>query len=499
MPDENARQRLNHYLQGAREDAIGDAGKDWQQKGKLLQVVSDALRNRGPELAERLGKDSQTAEQLRQALLTASVRMQTTSSKLADAGDALVVVGDNIEKARAHRKAMKSLVEPPAFVEPTYAGAQPTPEEILDAANKRAASNKEHGDYRAASAGQEADAAEITSKLDEAFLSAIPPMLAIHGGPDPTKRNKNDRGGFTLVQTSETEAERRRRRRRERAANEERKELERLKQAEYERREQAERDRAEAERERLERERQERLERERAEREQRERDRLERERLERQERERQDQERRDRERHPYTPTPVVTTNVQGETAGGTTYQVADSSASTSTHSSTPASASASSGSTLGSSLGVGAAVAGAGGAVIRAGGAISGGTIGGTIGGVVSATPSGSVSAGTSSAAIGAGSRSGAPGSLGGATGTAGSPIRASGSAPGSAGAPGAARSTNGKGGAKGRGLFRRGPNGSTTGGRGNKKNDEQADQRDALVYDQDWLGDDSAAPGVLD
>ena len=79
MPDESARQRLNHYLSGAREDAIGNAGKDWQKKGELLQVVSEALRNRGPELAERLGKDSQTAAQLREALLKASVRMETTS------------------------------------------------------------------------------------------------------------------------------------------------------------------------------------------------------------------------------------------------------------------------------------------------------------------------------------------------------------------------------------------------------------------------------------
>ncbi|MCW2833378.1 MAG: hypothetical protein JWN68_1331, partial [Nocardioides sp.] len=52
----------------------------------------------------------------------------------------------------------------------------------------------------------------------------------------------------------------------------------------------------------------------------------------------------------------------------------------------------------------------------------------------------------------------------------------------------------------KGKGLFRRRSNGSTAGGRsGNKAKDESSTSDDALVYEQDWLGDDSAAPGVLD
>ena len=61
------------------------------------------------------------------------------------------------------------------------------------------------------------------------------------------------------------------------------------------------------------------------------------------------------------------------------------------------------------------------------------------------------------------------------------------------------AGSTSGKGSAKGKGLFRRGTNGSTTGGRSNKKDDERSTEHDSLVYEQDWLGEDTAAPGVLD
>ena len=51
----------------------------------------------------------------------------------------------------------------------------------------------------------------------------------------------------------------------------------------------------------------------------------------------------------------------------------------------------------------------------------------------------------------------------------------------------------------KGSGLFRRGADGSAAGARGGRKADERTEQRDALVYEQDWLGDESAGTGVLD
>ena len=75
------------------------------------------------------------------------------------------------------------------------------------------------------------------------------------------------------------------------------------------------------------------------------------------------------------------------------------------------------------------------------------------------------------------------------------------GAAAGQGARSGAAGSTSSRSGAKGKGkgLFRRGNNGSATGGRSNKKKDERGTERDALVYEQDWLGDDTAAPSVLD
>ncbi|CAA9410032.1 MAG: hypothetical protein AVDCRST_MAG60-2603 [uncultured Nocardioides sp.] len=48
--------------------------------------------------------------------------------------------------------------------------------------------------------------------------------------------------------------------------------------------------------------------------------------------------------------------------------------------------------------------------------------------------------------------------------------------------------------------MFRRGPNGSTAGGRSGARSENDATATaDPLVYEQDWLGDDSVGPGVLD
>lgn len=537
MSDGYQKQRLTNYLAGANEDAIGAAGYDWRLKGRVLQAVSEALQKEGPTLAEKLGKDSKTAAELKTALLSAGASMTTTATKLVHAGDALVLVGDNLEKARVSRKAMKTLVEPPPYTTPSYNGAQPTPDQIQQDADARAASNTKHNAYQSAHAGQEAEAAEITANLDQAFLSAIPPMMAIHGGPDPTApnppgdkdgpgtnvpppgRRTRERGQLHRVPEAhavgdeETDKERREREERER----ERWERER---AEREQREQMERERDRqrelAERERLE---QERLERERLERERLERERLERERLE--------------HKDPIHTTKSPTTNVGGGTDSGASYTgVSDGS-----------SVSSSAGST---SAGVGgAAAAGAAGAGLGAG-AMKGGAIGGSaaapVGGTVrgigaggqsasslsrGSTAAGSPSRAATAASAGArgGSASGTSGTsaasrstaagssasrsagAGGRAGAAGSTssnrgaVGKGGAGRGSAGRSGAVGSTSGKGSSKGRskGLFRRGSNGSTSGGRSNKSDDERNAGRDALVYEQDWLGDETAAPSVLD
>lgn len=215
---------------------------------------------------------------------------------------------------------------------------------------------------------------------------------------------------------------------------------------------------------------------------------------------------------PHHPVDVATTNVQGGTDGGTSYQGVNSGTS-------PAGDAGSTSAAVGGGAAAGAAGAGLGAGMMK----------GGAMGGSVNAASAGSVRS------IGAGGRAGAPSSLGRGATAAGSTSRASSSSAragaartaggasragaagssstskGSAtkggvrsGAAKGAGSTSGrsssKGAAKGKGLFRRGSNGSTTGGRSNKKkDDERSTESDSLVYEQDWLGDDTAAPSVLD
>ncbi len=107
----------------------------------------------------------------------------------------------------------------------------------------------------------------------------------------------------------------------------------------------------------------------------------------------------------------------------------------------------------------------------------------------------GAAGAAGASRSAGAGGRAGAAGATGAKSSTTKGAAAAHAGAAGSTGAKGA-----GKGSSKGRGLFRLGSNGSAVGGRsGNNESDERGTERDSLVYEQDWLGEDAAAPGVLD
>ena len=218
------------------------------------------------------------------------------------------------------------------------------------------------------------------------------------------------------------------------------------------------------------------------------------------------------------PIGTPSTNVTGTTDGGTSYQGSGSIGSSSAPGTSSVTGGVSAGS--GGAVAAGAAGIGLGAGAIKGGGitppgAPSSGAVRGigaggrpsapgalgkgvTAAGTSSATSKGS--AGRAGAASGA-SRSGA-GSRAGAAGANGSASRSSAAKGGtrSGAASGATRSGAASKGAKGKGLFRRGNNGSVTGGRSNKKkDDERSTERDALVYEQDWLGDDATAPGVLD
>ncbi len=145
MVDGPNKTKLTTYLTGAREEAIRGAGNDWASKGKILQLVSDALVKNGPELAAKLGKDSLTADKLKQKLLQSAADMETQGEKLRAGGAALVDVGGTVEAARIAREAMADLTAPAPYESPTYSpGVQPTPEQIRRAAAERSASNDRH-------------------------------------------------------------------------------------------------------------------------------------------------------------------------------------------------------------------------------------------------------------------------------------------------------------------------------------------------------------------
>ncbi|KRF02868.1 hypothetical protein ASG88_05780 [Nocardioides sp. Soil777] len=154
------------------------------------------------------------------------------------------------------------------------------------------------------------------------------------------------------------------------------------------------------------------------------------------------------------------------------------------------------------SLSRGAGSSGARGAGSPARGTAPGGARGASAGGPRGAAGAkGVAGAGSRSSAKAAGAGTRSSGSSPRSAGSAGAK-GAAGRSSGAAGRSGAAANGSGqaKGSGKGRGLFRRGSNGSAAGTRGaNKLSDERTEQRDALVYEQDWLGDESAGTGVLD
>lgn len=472
MADGPNKIKLTHYLTGAQEGDIGAAGVDWSSKGAMLQIISAALQKQGPSLARALGEDSKTADRLTEVLLESAHDMHSQGVRLEAAGEALSDVGGTLQTARIERGAMTDLTAPPPYRAPTYApGVQPTPAQIGQAAHDRTVSNNQHTAYQDAFDAQENAAAHTLAKLDAAFVGAIPPMTAIHGGPDPTAPTPGTPGtpGAPTAPTQGPGGSMPPRVNGPRVPNDDPPRPPRDDDLPRPPRDD------------------------------------------------------DPPRVPTTQPPhhpgypphhtspdptspdhparqpghAASTNVQGGTDGGTGYRGAPG-------------GSPSSGGLGGNSAGVGgAAAAGAAGAGLGAG-MLKGGAVRGS----VPARSSGSVRG------IGAGGRAAAPGSLGRGSSAAGSSARGASSgaratgstsatrgssassasrSAGAGGRTGAAGSAQGSGKGSGKGLFRRGANGSASGGRSEKSRDDRGSERDSLVYEQDWLGEDTAGPGVLD
>lgn len=194
MTDGVERARLRTYLTGAQAETSDLAGDNWRHCGYILAETAEALRKGATQIrdGEGDGQDGGLSGMMADALLAAfedsSSSMEEKGTRLVGGGDALKDAARVMSNAKTAEAGMADLQQPPAYTAPTpLPGLPPTPKEIQAEANKRHAANQEMSAYNTARAQQEAAAAQWTQKLDAVFLGSIPPMQAIHGQPDPTE------------------------------------------------------------------------------------------------------------------------------------------------------------------------------------------------------------------------------------------------------------------------------------------------------------------------
>ena len=467
------RQVLDQYLDTAAEGRLTGAGFNWKQKASDLEKLSEALTSAAQQAELRIGEQTLTGPALRAGMEESATSLALKAEQLRAAGEALTQVGRQLSDARDARDALAALGDkPPAYQAPAGTpGVEPTDEEIAAQAAASQARQNERTAWQTEYDKQEAKALALTKDMDAAFIGAIPPMKEIHGEKDPTEPppgvpsgpggpylpgtqappptggggGGNDGEPRVFVQPDPKDPAPKEPEPRDPEPRQPDPDLVvcTLSPPEHD------------------------------------------------------------VRTPIPPPP--TTTVIGTSQDGITYQPSGPTVST------PVSA---------TSAGPSAAALGAAGAAGGAGALASGSVRGAAPAGTRSATPVRAIgatgragSAGALSRSAGSSASSAAPRS----TGAAGSP--ASRSAAGAGGATGrgaATGSSSGRGGAGGRGAAagstagqRAGGRGSAgarsagaagSGARGGRKGDrDRTTDRDSLVYDQDWLGDDDVAPGVLD
>ena len=193
MPKGPNRLILDRYLDTAQEGTLTGSGSDWKKKADALRVLADAMMA-GAEQAElRIGEQTLTGPALRKGMEDSATSMADKSDQLRAAGDALVQVGTQIGDTREARDSMKDLGEKPSPYQPPAGtpGVPLTPDEINAQAAASQARQGERASWQDAFDKQEARALALTRQMDSAFLGAIPPMKAIHGQEDPTEPPPN--------------------------------------------------------------------------------------------------------------------------------------------------------------------------------------------------------------------------------------------------------------------------------------------------------------------
>lgn len=196
------RARLRQYLSGAKHEATDAAGENWRLSGILLQETARHMRENAQRVRDGDGTDGGlsgvTAQAVLEALHASAASMQDKGTRLVAAGEVLNAAARVMRNAQAAEAGMTDLQQPAAYSPPNYSpGYTPTPQEIQAEGDKRQAANQQMAAYTSARAQQEAAATDWTQKMDTVFLESIPVMQAIHGQPDPTEPPPSSPSGPT--------------------------------------------------------------------------------------------------------------------------------------------------------------------------------------------------------------------------------------------------------------------------------------------------------------
>ncbi|MCW2736790.1 hypothetical protein [Nocardioides sp.] len=184
---------LDQYLDSAAEGAIKGAGHDWKNKADDLRALGDALKQAAQQAELRIGEQTLTGPALRASMEQSSTSMITKAEQLRAAGEALTQVGQQIADTRDSRDALADLgAKPSPYQAPAGTpGVEPTAEEIQAQADASQARQSERSAWQTQYDKQEAKSLALTKEMDAAFLGAIPPMKEIHGQKDPTEPPPN--------------------------------------------------------------------------------------------------------------------------------------------------------------------------------------------------------------------------------------------------------------------------------------------------------------------
>jgi len=184
---------LDQYLDSAREGSLTHAGQDWKNKATDLATLGEALKKAAEQAELRIGEQTLTGPALRAGMEESATSMVTKSEQLRAAGEALVQVGQQISDTKDARDSFKDLGEkPPAYQPPAGTpGVEPTEDELAAQAAASQARQGERTAWQTEYDKQEAKSLALTKQMDAAFLGAIPPMKEIHGQKDPTEPPPN--------------------------------------------------------------------------------------------------------------------------------------------------------------------------------------------------------------------------------------------------------------------------------------------------------------------